>query len=161
MNIYKIMTFIGAGYILKDKIGSTSTRYYRSNPIKDKLQQIIVDKLDLLFYGNCLWRPAMSGRTYYGYGNTTKRYYPVKPKVDDIYFNTRFQAEHVLDELRIMIDCYGFVTVADYYDACGKLSKFTDSYYGWDDLNDVKIVQSFKKGYILTLPATKSRGERK
>ena len=161
MNIYKIMTFIGAGYILKDKIGSTSTRYYRSNPIKDKVQQIIVDKLDLLFYGNCLWRPAMSERTSYGYGNTTKRYYPVRPKVDDIYFNTKFQAEHVLDELRIMIDRYGFVTVADYYDACGKLSKFTDSYYGWDDLNDVKIIPRFQKGYSLALPATKSRGERK
>ena len=103
----------------------------------------------------------MSGRTSYGYGNTTKRYYPVKPKVDDIYFNTKFQAEHVLDELKIMIDRYGFATVADYYDACGKLAKFTDSYYGWDDLNDAKIVPRFRKGYSLSLPATKSRGERK
>lgn len=76
MSIYKIAAFIGVGYILKDKIGNTSTRYYRSNPVKDKVYQIITDKLDLMFYGNCLWRPAMSGKTLYG--NAVRRYYPVK-----------------------------------------------------------------------------------
>lgn len=160
MSIYQIAAFIGVGYILKDKIGNTSTRYSRSNPVKDKVYQIITDKLDLIFYGNCLWRPVMSGKTLYGYGNTTRRYYPVKDNypIVDIYFNTKFEAENVLDNLREQIERYNFVSVEDYYHMCGTIGKFTDRYYGWEDLDDAKI--DYKNGrYHLILTATERQGD--
>jgi hypothetical protein len=75
----------------------------------------------------------------------------------EIAFPNLGSAEKVLDTLMEYIEKYGFVTVSDFYDACGiSNNEFTDEKHGWDDLRSVRTRRT-REGYILELPPTKQR----
>lgn len=71
--------------------------------------------------------------------------------MDDIILETRGEAEEVLSQLVDMIEDYGMVTVADFYDLVGITGNFTDNKYGWENLSRADI-RRVRDGYLIDLP---------
>lgn len=74
---------------------------------------------------------------------------------DDIFLETRGEAEMVLDELQERIVAYDQATVADLYDAVGWDHDYTESKYGWTDLSGARIIRVRGDGgfgYSIALP---------
>lgn len=73
---------------------------------------------------------------------------------DDILFETRGDAEVVLDQLDAEIEQYGMASVGDLYDLAGVTCRsYTANKYGWTDIRNAKVVR-VSDGYILQLPRT-------
>lgn len=71
---------------------------------------------------------------------------------DDIIFETRGDAEAVLDTMNEIISTYGVVSIADLYDLADvQTSNYTTNRYGWKTLLNCKPVR-VRDGYILKLP---------
>lgn len=71
---------------------------------------------------------------------------------DDIIFDSRGEAEDVLDHMGEIMDAYnGVVTVADFYDLAGVTGTWTDNNYGWTNLSRA-TVQRTRDGFIINLP---------
>ena len=71
----------------------------------------------------------------------------------DILFDTEEEAQSVLDGLNCIVCEYGQVSIADLYDLVGERPMYSDTFYGWKNIDDVKIVKD-KHGFQLTLPKT-------
>lgn len=73
---------------------------------------------------------------------------------DDIIFETRGDADLVLDQLESAINTYGMASVADLYDLAGVTCRnYTANRYGWTDIQSAKVIRT-RDGYILQLPRT-------
>jgi len=71
---------------------------------------------------------------------------------DDIIFNSRGEAELVLERLDEIIATYGVTSVADLYDLAGISNQnYMNNKYGWTDIHNAKVVR-VRDGYILQLP---------
>lgn len=71
---------------------------------------------------------------------------------DDILFDTRGDAEMVLDAMNDIISQYGTVSVSDLYDlARVPNDNFAMNRYGWTNIRDASAVR-VRDGYILKLP---------
>lgn len=70
---------------------------------------------------------------------------------DDIIFESRGEAEEVLDRMDELIDTYRAVSVADMYDLAGLSCDYTDNKYGWTSLRSADIVR-VSGGYMIKLP---------
>lgn len=70
---------------------------------------------------------------------------------DEILFESRGDAEEVIESLRLVIEQYGTVKVADLYELVDLTGSFTDNKFGWDDLRDANV-RLIRSGYILDLP---------
>lgn len=74
-----------------------------------------------------------------------------KPDYRDYTFQTRRDAEEVLAALRDRIREYGSSSVADFYDAVGQSTEYTENRYGWTNL-DKASVRPCRDGYYIDLP---------
>lgn len=72
---------------------------------------------------------------------------------DEIIFESRGEAEEVLDRLVDLIIDYGMVAVADFYDAAGISSTFADNDWGWTNLSSANVTR-VRGGYLINLPKT-------
>lgn len=73
---------------------------------------------------------------------------------DDIIFESRGDADLVLDQLESAIANYGLASVADLYDLAGITCRsYTANKYGWTDIRTAKIIR-LRDGYTLQLPRT-------
>lgn len=71
---------------------------------------------------------------------------------DDIIFETRGDAESVLDAMNDIIAQYGMVTVADLYDLADISSNnYAANKYGWTDIHWCRPMR-VRDGYVLKLP---------
>lgn len=70
---------------------------------------------------------------------------------DEIYLETRREAEEVLFTLAESIDKYGSCTVADFYEAVGLSTEFTDNKYGWNSITTAEVRRN-RLGYIVDMP---------
>lgn len=70
---------------------------------------------------------------------------------DDLVFETRGEAERVLDAMDELIGSYGMVRVADMYDLAGETSPYTANDYGWLNIRNAEIVR-VREGYIIRMP---------
>jgi hypothetical protein len=89
----------------------------------------------------------MSERRGLGYGAPAKPVY----SYDDIYFETRGEAEVVKDRLLDAIYEYGMVSVGDLYDLVEITGNYTDYKYGWTDLRTATVERS-RDGFYIRLP---------
>lgn len=71
----------------------------------------------------------------------------------DIIFDTRGDAQEVMDCLDEVLDKYKVISIADFYDLAGvpEESNYTDRNYGWYDLNGMVITRD-RDGYRIKLP---------
>lgn len=75
---------------------------------------------------------------------------------DDVAFESRAEAELVLDQMLDAISNYGQVTLLDFYDFCGMSTSSTDAKYGWTDLHTARVVGSPSRGYSIDLPSCRA-----
>lgn len=96
----------------------------------------------------------VSYRSYYDDANNRRDYDRARTRYDydDIIFDTRGEAEEVLERMDELIDMYGNASVADFYDLVGVTGKYTDNKYGWKDIHTAKIVRVSGGEYMIKLP---------
>ena len=70
---------------------------------------------------------------------------------DDIILDNRGEAEEVLSRMDELIDTYGLVSVADFYDLVGVTGNYTDNKYGWTDIRSASVIH-VRDGYRIKLP---------
>lgn len=70
---------------------------------------------------------------------------------DDIILDNRGEAEEVLSRMDELIDTYGLVSVADFYDLVGVTGSYTDNKYGWTDIRTASVIR-VRDGYMIKLP---------
>lgn len=137
---------------------------------KNVISDAITGALQMLLYGDNR-RPNGVNRdrgrsTYTSYG----RYYDqndrrvreerrsprqVNPRAildySNVVVDTRREAELVLQQLDDQIAVYGMATQADFYDAIGLDTEYTDNKVGWKDLRNAQIERR-RDGYGFILP---------
>ena len=74
-----------------------------------------------------------------------------KPDYRDYTFQARRDAEEVLGSLRELVSEYGSASIADFYDAVGLSTEYTENKYGWTNL-DRACVRTCADGYFLDMP---------
>ena len=74
---------------------------------------------------------------------------------EDIVYESKAEAEAVLERMDAYLDQYGVVKVADQYDASGLTAPFTANKYGWTSLRNAETVR-VRDGYIIKLPKAMS-----
>lgn len=72
-------------------------------------------------------------------------------EVREVVVETRGDAQNVLDELFGIIDRYGAVSVATFYELVGITGKFTDNQWGWTNLNTAGVSR-VREGFRIELP---------
>lgn len=70
---------------------------------------------------------------------------------NDIFLDSRAEAEEVLARMDEAIDMYGIVSVADLYDLIGEPHNYTDNKYGWTNIRNAEAVRT-RDGYLLKFP---------
>ena len=131
--------------------------------IKRAILNIVNDSADTLLNG----KSGSSNRSSYnGSGISYRRYYD-EPRsaarstravsaqlgceYDDIIYNNRGDAEKVLRKMDEMFETYGFVSLADMYEAAGITPPYTYNRYGWKSLRTATVVRT-GDGYMIRLP---------
>jgi hypothetical protein len=72
-------------------------------------------------------------------------------RLDNIYFETRREADDVFDALVEELEEKGSVSVYYFYEVAGKTALYTDHNYGWTSLEGTRYKRS-EDGYALVLP---------
>ena len=130
------------------------------------IKNAIADAVSIMLFGEA---GRLGGRNNKGSRASYQRYYDDRrddrrdygrPRAvsgfdyDDIVFDTRGDADLVLDQMESAINQYSLVSVADLYDLAGITCRsYTANKYGWTDLRGAKVVR-VRDGYILELPRT-------
>ena len=71
---------------------------------------------------------------------------------DDIEFDSRGDAEMVLDAMRDIIARYDVVTVNDLYDLANLDNPYTMQRYGWINLDSAYVMRNRNNKFVLKLP---------
>ena len=129
--------------------------------IKKAISDIVTNGIEMMLYGEAGKRKGSSASrisysSYYKDDRRARERVPVNNTYDydDIIISSRGEAEDVLSMMDEIIDTYGVVTIADFYDLVGVTGKFTDNKYGWDDLKSANIVR-VRDGFLIRLPRAK------
>lgn len=136
-------------YIVNDLIIPTA---------KKTLLDIISNGADMMIYGSTGHsrrsdsRDRVSYRDYYrGRDRSEPRSRSNRDDEGIITYETRREAEDVLDELEDRIREYGVATVLDMYDASDSSAPHTADRYGWTSLRNASV-KRVRDGYILDMP---------
>lgn len=131
--------------------------------VKKAISDIVTTGIDMILYGEAgrsrknSTTSKVSYRNYYERdsdriraGSAANRRSGLE--YDDILFDTRGDAEAVLDAMNDIISQYGIVSVSDFYDlARVPNDNFTMNRYGWTNIAGATAVR-VRDGYILKLP---------
>lgn len=131
--------------------------------VKKAISDIVTTGIDMFLYGESgqnkksNLKSKISYRNYYERDSERVRSGSVNNKrngldYDDILFDTRGDAEVVLDAMNDIISQYGVVSVSDFYDLARiPNDNFTMNNYGWTNIRGATAVRT-RDGYILKLP---------
>lgn len=126
------------------------------------VKNAITKTIDVIIWGDDR-RPSgtkVSYRSYYdqpygGVSRSSRNYEVPQTRVsftyEDVIFENRGEAEHVLSQLDDMIGTYGMVSVADLYDLVGMSCDYTYNKYGWTNIRNARI-ERVRDGYLLEMP---------
>lgn len=126
--------------------------------VREGLWAAATGALGMLIFGDAGAAPRKnSGRTNYSKvstANSGRRDYHKTPKdsdSSDVIFQSRMDAQEVLNFLRDRIEEYDQATVADFKEASDISPTFTDNNYGWTNLDSAYVRQE-RGGYTVNLP---------
>lgn len=129
--------------------------------IKKALSDVIIDSVNMMFYGDVKRGKSSSSRgEYVSYRDYSSRDYDRRRRtprdIDDVIFESRAEAEDVLAEMDAVLDEYEFVSVADYYEIAGVSGSgtHTNNRYGWSTLRSADIVR-VRDGWTIKMPRPK------
>ncbi|MGL4451394.1 MAG: hypothetical protein ACRCTZ_09410 [Sarcina sp.] len=126
---------------------------------KKAISDIVTNGVDMLLYGEVKPKGKEKGSkvSYSGYykdrdhrdvsRNRTRKGYDY----EEIIFESRGDAESVLDSMFELLDNYDVVSIGDYYDLSGKTGNYIDNKYGWTGLRNADV-QRTREGYVINLP---------
>lgn len=135
--------------------------------IVDNVFDILTNAYDMTFRGERGGRRKSNGGNSLGsrinYGSffigdrrekaPTYRRSDIAHNFDQLYFESRAEAENVLDAMvEIANSDYKQVTVADFYDLVGITGEHTDNKFGWRELGSAKVKGDARNGYYIDLP---------
>ena len=125
---------------------------------KKLVSDIVTNGIDMLLYGEIKNKKGNSSKVSYSryYDDRSRDYRsPVVRNnfdYDEIIFETRGDAEAVLDAMYDILNQYKVVSVAELYDLASITThNYTCNNYGWIDLRGSSVVR-VRDGYILKLP---------
>lgn len=129
---------------------------------KKLISDVVTNGIDMLLYGEAGRSRKRSGTSKVSYSSyydrddrrRERRSYSSRNSFDydDFVYETRGDAEAVLDTMYEIIQQYGEVTVADVYEASEITNhNYTANNYGWTDLRGSEIVRT-RGEYWLKLP---------
>lgn len=127
--------------------------------IKDAVYNIICDSAGMIFGKPIRGRGSSTISTRDNYtkywDGRDRSYQPARPRTafdyEDLTFESRIDAETVLNELRLEIHNYGLVSVANAYDLSGKTAPHTYHNYGWTSLERAEVMR-VRDGWIIQFP---------
>lgn len=126
--------------------------------MKKALSDIVTNGIDMILYGESgvTKRKSPGSRvSYTNYYDRRDRYEDRRVRsgydFNDVILDSRGEAEDVLSRMDELIDSYGIVSVADFYDLCGITGSYTDNKYGWTDIRSAQVVR-VRDGYKIKLP---------
>ena len=131
---------------------------------KRAISDIVSNGIDMFLYGgkNPNRSRSRQGRaSYYSYYDEPdhRREEPERRKrrntydFDDVEFDSRADAEEVLLEMERLIDVYGLVSVANFYEAAGETIRATDYNFGWTNIDSARVESMCRgSGWIVKLP---------
>lgn len=144
-----------------DKVGS----YLLTDVIVPAVKKTIVDMIksgaDMIFgtkgsSSSTATRYTYGGTPYVQYSSSNK-----KPETRDVsrsqyeignfIFNSKDDADKVIDNLNDLIEAYGMASVADLCELVGAPYEFVANKYGWKNLHDAISIRT-PDGYSLRLP---------
>lgn len=160
-----------AGAMITDEVKSIKdhTIYQIIIPtIVDTISQIVKDAIDLTFRGEVGASSRSSSRVVGGSSRNVSRvsYNSLyddrrdnrrvsdRYSYDEVTFETRDDAEKVLSCMEDVIDSYGVVTVADFFEFAGITggNGYTDRNYGWSNLRSAKIERLSANEWLIVTP---------
>lgn len=129
---------------------------------KKAISDIVTNGIDMILYGESgrskknSTASKVSYRSYYEKENDRRDYPTHKIKTgydyDNIVFESRGDAEAVLEAMIDIIDQYGVVSVGDLYDLADmSVDNYTLNKYGWTDIRNASV-NRVRDGYMLKLP---------
>ena len=125
---------------------------------KKLVSDIVTNGTNMLLYGEIKNKKGKSSKVSYSryYDDRSRDYRsPVVRNnfdYDEIIFETRGDAEAVLDAMYDILNQYKVVSVAELYDLASITThNYTCNNYGWIDLRGSSVVR-VRDGYILKLP---------
>lgn len=130
--------------------------------IKKAISDIVTNGIDMILYGEAgrtkrnNSASKVSYRNYYERDSERTRAGSASRRssfdYDDVIFDTRGDAEAVLDAMNDIISQYGVVSVSDFYDLARVANdNYTINRYGWTNIGGATAVR-VRDGYILKLP---------
>ena len=131
--------------------------------VKKAISDIVRNGIDMILYGESGGSKRsgsaskISYRAYYDReNNRDHRSSAPRAKTgidyDDILFDTRGDAEVVLNEMQNVIEQYGFVSVGNLYDLADvSTENYSLNKYGWTSLSSARVVPT-RDGYVINLP---------
>ena len=122
---------------------------------KKLVSDIVTNGTNMLLYGEIKNKKGNSSKVSYSryYDDRSRDYRsPVVRNNFEIIFETRGDAEAVLDAMYDILNQYKVVSVAELYDLASITThNYTCNNYGWIDLRGSSVVR-VRDGYILKLP---------
>lgn len=133
--------------------------------VKNLLFETIKTAAEMMLFGEVRRDKNRSGskvsyRSYYD--EKDRRKDSSSPRVrsgvdfEDIEFETRSDAQSVLDTMIDIVDSYGVISIGDMYDLAGiTTTNYAIQKYGWKDIRDVKgarVARIPNGSYIIDLP---------
>lgn len=131
------------------------------------IKDIALGSIEMLFYGEVTGkrthgRKKKDGKSYVSYSDASKRETRnetasrrARFDFDSIAWESRGEAEDVLDMLCDAIEDDGVASVGLFYDLAGIDADYTMDDYGWTDLRRAEAIKTRYGDYILNLPRPK------
>lgn len=131
--------------------------------VKKAISDIVTTGIDMILYGEAGKSrkngsaSKVSYRNYYEReGERTRAGSGISRRntfdYDEVVFDTRGDAEAVLDAMNDIISQYGTVSVSDFYDLARVANdNYTMNRYGWTNIGGATAVR-VRDGYVLKLP---------
>ena len=127
--------------------------------IKKMVSDIITDGTSIILYGESGKKSKSTGSkvSYSGYYDKPSKSQSSRSSsniydFDNLLFDTKQDADSVLDSLQEIIDAYEMTSVADLYDLSGvSIENSAAGNYGWRSIIGAKSVR-VPEGWILKLP---------
>lgn len=136
--------FIGGSVFVVNKMLS-------SERMRKAFVGIVADATEKTLFGEGYTRPRQRSSVSYNYDPRRKNSNH-QHCFEDIVFDTRGDAEAVLEAMNDIINKYGIVSISDYCDLCSCLSDdYNTTKYGWSNVNTAMVVRC-REGYKHKLP---------
>ncbi len=126
--------------------------------VKKAISDVVTNGIDMILYGESGSKKSsstsskVSYRSYYDRPNDRERHRSSSFDYDDILFDSRGEAESVLDRMDELISTYDVVSVADFYELADITNEnYMNNKYGWKDIRSAKIVRT-RDGYMIRMP---------